>query len=496
MFSQNDLFQIQNKGITIDQIKDQLNTFQKGFPFLDVIKPAFCNDGILSLTSSQVKDLGVFYNSRKKNHSISKFIPASGAATRMFKSLYEYSDNPEIASNEADKFISSIKSFAFSSDLQSKAVERGLSLELMHTKQIIDLLLASDGLNYGNLPKGLIKFHSYKNGNRVAIEEHLIEGAMYAVTSNNEVLCHFTLSPEHILPFNNLIKNTIYNYEKQFSVKFHISYSIQKPATDTLAVNHHNHPFREKDGSLVFRPGGHGALLENLNEINADIIFIKNIDNVVPDRLKPETVDYKKALAGLLLQLQQQVSQYLNTDIPENEIEDIKAFIEANLGYKFPDTFNNLSFENKRNQIFQILNRPLRVCGMVKNSGEPGGGPYWVKGKDGSLSLQILETSQFNLDDETQRSIFKKATHFNPVDLIIYTKDYKGNKFNLTGFTNPETGFISIKSKDGKELKALELPGLWNGSMANWNTIFVEVPLITFNPVKTVNDLLRKEHQA
>jgi hypothetical protein len=496
MFSPTDLLQIQNKGITPDQIKDQLILFQKGFPFLEVLKPATYNEGIISLSPEKVTEYGEIYDSQKKSLSICKFIPASGAATRMFKNLYEYSANPQLAKDEAEKFIANIKSFAFYSDLQQKARENGFSIDTAEPKQIIDLLLLPDGLNYGNLPKGLIKFHSYNNQNRVPIEEHLVEGALYACNSNNKVFIHFTLSPEHIAPFRQYVDAVTEDYEKIYPVKFHISYSVQKPSTDTIAADSHNKPFRENDGSLVFRPGGHGALLENLNDLNADIIFIKNIDNIVPDRLKPETTKYKKALAGILIQLQHKIITYLKKDIPENKISEIKEFIEAYLGYKFSPAFNGLSLKDKQKKIYGILNRPLRVCGMVKNSGEPGGGPYWVKGNDRSLSLQIVETSQFNLDDNVQRSILNTATHFNPVDLVIYTKDYRGNKFDLARFTDPQTGFISIKSKDGKELKALELPGLWNGAMANWNTIFVEVPLITFNPVKTVNDLLRKEHQS
>jgi hypothetical protein len=504
MFTKNDLLQIQSKGITIDTITKQIDTFKKGFPFLNVSKSATINDGIISLTSEQVDALKQEYSVKSKKHTISKFVPASGAATRMFKSLYEYVAEPTAIYEEVHKFITNINSFAFYNDLKNKSLENNLSLEnLIKTNQIteiINLLLLPTGLNYGNLPKGLLKFHKYEDNSRVPIEEHLVEGALYGTNEKKEVNIHFTLSPEHIQAFNQLISSVIDKYSKLFKINYHITFSIQKPSTDTIAVDDFNNPFREKDGKLIFRPGGHGALLENLNEQNADIQFIKNIDNVVPDRLKPETTRYKMALAGLLLQNKETIDDYLlklsKNLISDNEqVFEIKSYIETNLGYYFPDNFTKLELDEKRQKLFQILNRPIRVCGMVKNLGEPGGGPFWVKARDGSLSLQILETSQFDLDNEAQRTIFKSATYFNPVDLIVYTKDYKGNKFDLTNFTDPETGFISIKSKDGKELKALELPGLWNGAMANWNTIFVEVPIITFNPVKTLSDLLRDEHR-
>ena len=354
------------------------------------------------------------------------------------------------------------------------------------------------GLNYSSLPKGLLKFHTYDQWNRTSVEEHLVEGAMYAKNSDGKVNIHFTVSPEHLKLFTELIQLVSKEYEKKFDIIYNITFSIQKPSTDTIAVDDRNEPFLNSDGNLLFRPGGHGALLENLNDLNADVIFIKNIDNVVPDRIKNQTVTYKKALAGLLLKVQQQTFTYLKkleSGFDEKLISEIIPYIETKLGYHFSESLSDLSLLQKKNLLIDILNRPIRVCGMVKNEGEPGGGPYWVKSDEGSSSLQILESSQFNLKDHAQNEIFKKATHFNPVDLVITMRNYKGEKFNLLQYRDPETGFISIKSKDGKALKALELPGLWNGSMAFWNTIFVEVPMITFNPVKTINDLLRKEHQ-
>jgi hypothetical protein len=307
------------------------------------------------------------------------------------------------------------------------------------------------------------------------------------------------LSPEHIQAVNKLISDVKSRYEQLFQVVFKVELSVQNSSTDSIAVDGSNLPFRNDNGSLLFRPGGHGVLLENLNELEGDVIFIKNVDNIVPDRLKDETVSYKKALAGLLFQLQKQVFEYLhilenNADNNEKLFTEIKKFIESNFGYRFSPAFNSKE-SDMRTCLMKILNRPIRVCGMVQNVGEPGGGPYWIEHNDGSQSLQILESAQINLDDEKQREVFKNATHFNPVDLVIATRDYKGQKFDLTRFRDPDTGLISIKSKEGKELKALEFPGLWNGGMAFWNTVFVEVPIITFNPVKTINDLLRIEHQ-
>jgi len=500
MYSQTDILQIQQKGITLDQVNNQLNIFKKGVSFLTVTRPAGYNQGIFLYNSNEVEKLVMYFKEHKNNHSIAKFVPASGAATRMFKGLYEFLEEPQKPNSEADKFEEKLNAFAFYNDLKNIAINQGVEFEKIPRKLLVELLLQPKGLNYGNLPKGLLKFHKYEDYSRVPVEEHLVEGALYAQDKTNEVTVHFTISPEHIQSFNELIKSTAKKYEAEYAVKYHITYSIQKSSTDTVAADNQNKPFRDKEGKLVFRPGGHGALLENLNDLNSDIIFIKNIDNVVPDRLKPVTTEYKNAIAGLLLQTQYQIATYLKalekSDITNELVVEIKEFIETNLGYIFPESFSKLSLKEKSDKLFEILNRPLRVCGMVKNSGEPGGGPFWVQSKDGSQSLQILESSQFDLDDEEQRNIFKKASHFNPVDLVVYTKDYKGNKFDLTRYSDPDTGFISLKSKDGKELKALELPGLWNGAMANWSTIFVEVPVLTFNPVKTVIDLLRDEHKA
>ena len=364
---------------------------------------------------------------------------------------------------------------------------------------VIDHLVNKSGLDYGSLPKGLLKFHKYNNVSRCALEEHLVEAGHYAKSKDKIAKVHFTVSPEHMERFTGEVEKVRSQYEKELNVKFDISYSIQKPSTDTIAVDMDNKPFREADNTILFRPGGHGALIENLNEIEGDIVFIKNIDNVVPDRLKPETILYKKAIGGLLLKLQSQIFAYLNkmekSSLVTSEIGNISNFARKKLNITFSETFSDLSEKKKQDYLFAQLNRPIRICGMVKNEGEPGGGPFWVKNTKGEISLQIVESSQIDVNNPGQKDIMQASTHFNPVDLVCGLSNYKGEQFDLHHYIDPETGFISIKSKNGKNLKAQELPGLWNGAMADWITLFVEVPIITFNPVKTVNDLLRDQHQ-
>ncbi len=495
MFKEKDIELLTKKGITESLVNEQLNYFKNDFPVLDIAKPATIGDGIKHLDENELNEYRSVYDSEKTNKKIVKFVPASGAATRMFKSLFEFVESKNL-NQDSEEVLLKLNSFAFYSELKEILLKSGISPEEKDRPEtalkIIDTILNSSGLNYGNLPKGLLKFHLYNDGDRTAFEEHLAEGVLYATGKDNRVHIHFTVSPEHRDGFVSLLAKVKDRFEAQYKVKLEVDFSEQKPSTDTIAADGNNEPFRDKNGNILFRPGGHGALLDNLNEIDADIIFIKNIDNVVPDSLKEPTILYKKALAGLLIRLQSQINSFLNDLESGNaNVSEIVAFIGKNLGY----TFNNsLSEEEKKNKAKQILNRPLRVCGMVRNQGEPGGGPFWVKSEDGSLSLQILESSQFNFSLPEHKRVFQGSTHFNPVDLICSTKDKKGKPFPLHQYRDPNTGFISIKSKDGKELKALELPGLWNGSMAFWNTVFVEVPVETFNPVKTVNDLLRPQH--
>jgi hypothetical protein len=514
MWSKKDLEQFSSKGISIETIESQLNDFKNGFPFTRLHEPATRGHGILSFNEKEIHELITNFERTAKDLRLVKFVPASGAATRMFKHLFEFR---EISGNQEERakllqdqgfsgisyFFKYLRKFAFYDDLKRVAARGGHNLEELLDKEdygiILDYLLTESGLNYGNLPKGLIKFHHYGNFARTATGEHLVEGAHYCSNRMKKVAVHLTVSPEHLSNFRDLIAYVQPYYESMFGVSYEVSFSVQKPSTDTIAVNPDNEPFREKDGSLVFRPAGHGALIENLNEIEADIVFIKNIDNVVPDRLKAETYRYKKLLGGMLMQIQGKAFNFLRAldkkPPSEEVIEEASRFCEQQMNVTFSSDFGRWEESRKVKFLHDALNRPIRACGMVKNEGEPGGGPFWVKNKQGEISLQIVESSQIDLKNPGQKQIFESSTHFNPVDLVCSLKNYKGERYDLHKYIDPSTGFISTKSKDGKPLKALELPGLWNGAMAHWITVFIEVPIITFNPVKIVNDLLREQHQ-
>lgn len=505
MLSELDLKQIAQKGITPEQIENQLQEFKTGFPFLRLEGPAAIGNGIVAPTEAECQDYVKTWNDYKaEGKKIVKFVPASGAASRMFKNMFAFLDaDYDVPTTDFEKeYFDNIEKFAFYGALDEvckKNEGKGIK-ELIaegNYKAVVKNMLDKSGLNYGQLPKGLLLFHNYPEGPRTPMEEHLVEGALYA-ESGGEANVHFTVSHEHLQLFEQKVADKQAQYAQKYGIKYNISFSEQKPSTDTVAANPDNTPFRNEDGSLLFRPGGHGALIENLNEISADVVFIKNIDNVVPDRLKPETVTYKQVIAGILVSLQKKVFQYLEIlesgAYTHETLEEIIRFVKHDLCCKKKDIKN---LEDAELVIFlkEKLNRPIRVCGVVKNVGEPGGGPFLTYNQDGTVSLQILESSQIDKNNEEYMRMFKEGTHFNPVDLVCAIKDYKGKPFNLPDYVDKTTGFISSKSKSGKELKALELPGLWNGAMSNWNTIFVEVPLGTFNPVKTVNDLLREQHQ-
>lgn len=491
MFTAKDLKQIEKRGSDVATISQQIEHFKTGFPFLNVEKAATVTDGIIRLSDADLKMYSDLFDSQAPKLKLLKFVPASGAASRMFKSLFAAKDEGK-ADKSVEQFFGQLKDFAFYESLSKTLANAN------DKQEILEKLLTKSGLDYGNLPKGLLEFHAYKETVRTAVEEHLVEGALYA-NKNGRVRLHFTVSPEHRKSFKELISSVLATYETKFSVKYTIQFSEQKPSTDTIAVDMNNEPFRLENGDLLFRPAGHGALLENLNDQDADIIFIKNIDNVVPDHLKDETIVYKKALAGVLLAYKKQLTSYLKRlskeDVTAYMVQKVMRFLRSELCIEPPKGSRTWSFEEKLAYCKEKLNRPIRICGMVKNVGEPGGGPFWAKNSDGTTSLQVVESAQIDMKNKKQQEIFNNATHFNPVDLIVGTKDFQKKPFQLLDFRDPKTGFITEKSMSGKELKAQELPGLWNGSMANWNTLFVEVPLITFNPVKTVNDLLRKEHQ-
>jgi hypothetical protein len=453
-------------------------------------KAATLNDGVLKLSNEELEKYTALYEKKVAKLTALKFVPASGAATRMFKSLFSFLEEDK-SDKSTDQFFDKLSDFAFADDLKKILPQNA------DNKTIVDYYLTRKGLEYGTLPKGLLKFHRYENESRTALEEHLVEGANYA-NNDGKVKLHFTVSPEHLSRFLKLLNQVVPNYQEKYNVRFDISFSEQRRSTDTIAVNLDDTPFREKDGSLLFRPAGHGALLANLNDISADIVFIKNIDNVVPDRIKQPTVAYKKALAGVLLKYQDRIFDYqyqLKEWASEPLLMELSQFFEKELCVLSPVGFMGMNHNEKVMYYQKKLNRPLRVCGVVPNTGEPGGGPFWCKNSDDSTSLQIVESAQVDMNNEAQKAIFNNSTHFNPVDLICSMKNYRNEKFDLMKYRDLKTGFVTQKSKDGKDLKAQELPGLWNGSMADWNTLFVEVPLITFNPVKTVNDLLRDEHQ-
>lgn len=495
MLTQDDKAFLSKKGISEEKLQAQLECFKTGFPWLKLAGAASPEKGIM-VPSDDEKNayLKAWDEYLSGTGKVLKFVPASGAASRMFKNLFEYLDNNE-KTEFIQKFEDNLDHFAFIGDLKDAIAKNGGDDSV---RTAIATLLGEDGLSYGKLPKGLLKFHKYDDGARTPVEEHLVEGALYAGGKTGNVHVHFTVSPEHRSLFEALVAKMAPKYEEKFGVKYDVSFSEQKSSTDTVAANPDNTPFRGKDGKILFRPGGHGALIENLNELDADIIFIKNIDNVVPDRLKPETTEYKKLIAGVLVSKQAQAFRYLELldsgVYTHEQLEEIIHFLQNDLSCRNPE-LKNLEDAELAIYLRKKLNRPMRVCGMVKNVGEPGGGPFLAYNSDGTISLQILESSQIDTANEEYVKMFKNGTHFNPVDLVCAVKDYKGNKFDLRKYVDPQTGFISSKSKDGKELKALELPGLWNGSMSDWNTIFVEVPLGTFNPVKTVNDLLRPQHQ-
>ena len=447
--NQQDLNQIAARGISEQQIEHQLEQIKNGFPFLKLEGAAAIGKGIMAPTAQEVENFEKAWNDYKaEGHKIVKFVPASGAASRMFKNMFAFLDAPyDVPTTDFEKqFFENIK----------------------------------------------------KDEVRTPMEEHLVEAALYA-SSNGEANVHFTVSHDHLELFKQMVAEKADKYAQRYGIKYNISFSEQKPSTDTIAANPDNTPFRNEDGSLLFRPGGHGALIENLNEIDADVVFIKNIDNVVPDRLKGETVTWKQVIAGVLVTLQKQAFNYLKVldsgQYNHEKLEEIIRFVQRDLCCRKAD-IKELEDAELVIYLRKKLNRPMRVCGVVKNVGEPGGGPFLTYNQDGTVSLQILESSQIDKNNEEYMKMFTEGTHFNPVDLVCATKDYQGNAFDLPKFVDPSTGFISSKSKNGKDLKALELPGLWNGAMSDWNTVFVEVPLGTFNPVKTVNDLLRDQHQA
>jgi len=511
-----DLKEIRTRGVSPEKVTSYIEQFQQGFPAIQLDRPCTVGDGITTLLDGQDR-LASLHAAAAAAGRVTKFVPASGAASRMFTLLLSFAESPylltkqtlankaeggDLACQAFQQFITECQRFAFSTDLQVAMQKDGHNLDSVLSQGKYDVLLTyllmPSGLDYANQPKGLIKFHAYPDHTRTPFEEHLVEAAEYAQDASFVARIHFTVPVQHRQAIQAYLALVQERYGQK-GCQFDLSYSVQKPSTDTIAVDSRNIPFRENDGRLVFRPGGHGALLENLNDLQGDIIFIKNIDNVLPDRLKADTYRYKKLLCGYLLQLQQEIFSSIerleSSSFAEQVVQEGLSFAQDKLSLIPPTDFDMLSAHHKRAFLIDRLNRPLRVCGVVRNTGEPGGGPFWVQHPDGTTSLQIIESSQVDMAGVSQRRIWESATHFNPVDLVCGVRDYRGRPFDLRRFIDPNTGFISEKSKDGRPLRALELPGLWNGAMAYWNVAFVEVPNSTFQPVKTVMDLLRPEHR-
>lgn len=493
-FNESDLIQMKLRGSSSTEVEKQFSHFEKGFDFAKLVRAATIDDGILVMPLPMVQQLVNQYDQIMKDREILKFVPASGAASRMFKELYSYQqNNDEETKKKARYFLSVLPKFAFFEELSEIMQQAGYSLQgeidKGNYKMIISFILDSCGLNYGNSPKGLLKFHRYSDKSRYAVEEHFVEAALYARNHDKVCRIHFTVSPAHQADFEKVILELKGAYESRFGVVYDITYSVQDPGTDTLAATEENLPFRDDDGKLLFRPGGHGALLMNMNKLKADVVFVKNIDNVITEDKLAATVTYKKVLAAYLVELQNKLFEYLtkleNVNCKSLDSSEVRNFIEEKL--MIP-----IRKDSSIEELKILMNRPIRVCGMVKNEGEPGGGPYWVENSRGETRLQIVESSQIDIHNSSQKKIMENATHFNPVDMVCSFRDYKGNFYNLPDYVDENSGFISLKSYGSRTLKAMELPGLWNGAMADWLTIFVEVPLETFNPVKTVFDLLKR----
>ena len=503
-----------HRNIKIETVEFQFNILKNGIPKINLDRAAVINDGIVAISEEEAKYFSNFFDDKKSNLKLKKFVPASGAASRMFKFLNEFLNEFKVGDESINAYINRKKDKNLPLFLVAKEKLPFYNEVLDLIKSIsprydaldkdskdyefIKTMLSSKYFDFSNKPKGILPFHQYKNHTATAIEEHLNECAFYA-TSNGKSNLHFTVSEEHRKDFEAIINNVKVNVENAFKIIINVNYSYQNKSTDVIAVDSDGNPFRDENDNIIFRPGGHGALIENLNNLNADIIFIKNIDNVIQNQSEIIAL-YKKALAGILIQHQEAIFRFLkmlnDSSISNEELMEIVNYIKSKLNIAIKDDFVKYTKESKIDHLQTILNRPIRVCGMVKNEGEPGGGPFWVTDKKGKTFLQIIESSQINTKDDKQIKIFGSATHFNPVDLVCGTKDYKGQKFDLTQYVDANSGFVVEKNHKGKSYRAFELPGLWNGAMAKWLTIFVEVPLITFNPVKTVNDLLKPAHQS
>ena len=501
--------QLDARGISPEELERQLSLFRKPRQFARLVRPCTVDDGIRRIREDEAEELLTLHREAAAQGRFAKFVPASGAATRMFRDLLVYLKGPrrdsawpsvveqaqggDSSARVLVRFMEELQRFAFWDDLHAVV---GRPIRTGEFRPVLDALLEPEGLGYEKLPKGLLKFHSYPERPRTPFEEQLVEAADYSLGADGRCRLHFTVSPEHLERFEALFREVREFYESRFDVRYEITYSVQKPSTDTLAVDLENRPFRDESGQLVFRPGGHGALIENLNDLGADLVYIKNIDNVQPDDRRPSVSRWKRILGGYLVKLQrrgQEILDRLRGEVPPQEfLEQALRFASTRLQVQLNGRLDNRSPEARRRWLLDRLSRPIRVCGVVPNTGEPGGGPFWVRERDGSVTLQIIETAQVDLDDAEQQTILAGSTHFNPVDLVCGLRDGDGRPYDLHRFIDHDAVIVTEKSHAGRDLKALERPGLWNGAMAGWNTVFVETPLESFTPVKTVLDLLRK----
>ena len=510
-FSERDLAQLRRRGIPPERAVAYLETFATGVPHAALDRPCTGGDGIMVIDEGDLDRLCRRSNEAAQAGRFLKFVPASGAATRMFQPLLAAGNHAAGTETTVDglrdrpeypalrEFMASIERFAFHPELTAALERQGRRLQPLRDagrfREVLDCLLGVEGLGYGELPKAVIPFHRYPNDCRTPIAEHLVQARAHVRDRSGTVRVHFTVSAEHRTAVEHHLAEACRRYEGN-DARYDVTLSEQRPDTDTLAAGLDNRPFRQRDGSLSLRPGGHGALLANLNDLKADIVFIQNIDNVAVRA--GAAIRYRKALAGYLVELQARLFEYLDGLHPgatPSFLEEALHFVRATLSVVPPEDLTGAPAADRIRFLQKTLDRPLRVCGMVPSTGEPGGGPFWVRGAGGTLSLQIVESAQVDMAQARQRDIFASSTHFNPVDLVCSVRDRSGTCFDLMRFSDPDSGFISIKSADGRKLKALEHPGLWNGGMADWNTVFVEVPQETCTPVKTVLDLLRKEHQ-
>ncbi|HTT30518.1 MAG TPA: DUF4301 family protein [Solirubrobacteraceae bacterium] len=516
-FSAADTIELENHGLNLDEAERQFRLFEKSPPHVQLDRPCTIGDGIRALSDAEVEAASAEHAEASHQGRLMKFVPASGAATRMCQALLAERDRAGSRSREDAlqrraagdtnaatvlTFMDAIDRFAFSDHLRAGMAAHGWDTAALLRQgdfgKILDGLFSPEGLNASALPKGLLPFHRYPEGNRTAFEEHLVEAAETVADRHGTCRVHFTVSPEHEDRFRKLLGEVRDGIERRHDIRLEVGFSIQKRSTDTVAVDLHNRPFRTDRGTLLFRPGGHGALIENLYDLGGDIVFIKNIDNVVPDWLRADTLRWKKILAGLLVIIQRNIFDHLARLRGRSEpavVDTALRFAREDLGLSVPARFESSGVAEQQQRLIEALDRPVRVCGVVRNTGEPGGGPFWVRGRDGSLSLQIVESAEVDPARPEQEAIFRAATHFNPVDLVVGVRNQRGDRFDLRRFVDSEAVFIAHKSMDGRDLKALERPGLWNGAMAHWTTVFVEVPGSTFTPVKTVLDLLGPEHQ-